>query len=73
MRLIAFIEGWPKSVSVIVGTLLIVLISVLDYATGYELTFSAFYLVPIFVLAWLSGRWGGLGGAVASAAARTCA
>jgi diguanylate cyclase (GGDEF)-like protein len=71
MRLIAFIEGWPKTVSIFVGALLIAVIGVLDFLTGYELTFSAFYLLPIFILAWLSGQWGGLGGAIASAAVRT--
>jgi diguanylate cyclase (GGDEF)-like protein len=71
MRLIAFIEGWPRTVSLFVGALFIAAIGVLDFLTGYELTFSAFYLLPIFILAWLSGQWGGLGGAVASAAVRT--
>jgi diguanylate cyclase (GGDEF)-like protein len=73
MRLIAFIEGWPKSLAVIAGVLSIAVIGVLDYATGYDLTFSAFYLLPIFIFAWLTGRWGGLAGAVASAVARTAA
>jgi diguanylate cyclase (GGDEF)-like protein len=71
MHLIAFLEGWPRTVSIIVGALSIAAIGVLDYVTGYELTFSAFYLLPIFILAWLTGRWGGLTGAAASAAART--
>src|SRR5271157_1601302 len=71
MRLLALIERWPKSVSLTVGALLVFVIGVLDYVTGYQLTFSAFYLLPIFILAWLGGQWGGLGGAVASAAVRT--
>src|SRR5208337_5616943 len=71
MRLLALIERWPRSVSLTVGALLVFVIGVLDYITGYQLTFSAFYLIPIFILAWLGGQWGGLGGAVASAATRT--
>jgi diguanylate cyclase (GGDEF)-like protein len=71
MRLLALIERWPKSVSVIVGAVLVSVVGVLDYVTGYQLTFSAFYLIPIFILAWLDGQWGGLGGALASAAVRT--
>ena len=71
MRLISLMEAWPKSVAVLVGALLVAVIGVLDYLTGYQLTFSAFYLFPIFILAWLGGQWGGLGGAVASAGVRT--
>jgi diguanylate cyclase (GGDEF)-like protein len=73
MRLIALIERWPRSLSVIVGAVSIVLIGMLDFLTGYQLSFSAFYLLPIFVLSWQAGRWGGLGGAAGSAAARTLA
>ncbi len=71
MRFFSMIERWPKSVSLVVGALLVAVIGLLDYLTGYQLTFSAFYLLPIFMLAWLNGQWGGLGGAVASAATRT--
>jgi diguanylate cyclase (GGDEF)-like protein len=71
MRLIALIEGWPRTVSITGGALLVAVTGILDYVTGYQLTFSAFFLLPIFILAWLGGQWGGLGGAVASAAART--
>jgi len=31
-------------------------IGVLDYLTGYELAFSLFYLLPISLLTWLTGR-----------------
>ncbi len=71
MHLISWIERWPRSVSIVVGALQVSVIGVLDYLSGYQLSFSAFYLFPIFVLAWLGGQWGGLGGAVASAATRT--
>ncbi|MGA2640794.1 MAG: GGDEF domain-containing protein [Spirochaetia bacterium] len=71
MQLISRLEGWPTSVSMVAGALLVSVIGVLDYVTGYELTFSAFYLLPIFIFAWLGGNWGGIGGAVASAAVRT--
>ena len=73
MRLIAFMERWPPSLTVTTGSLFVAAIGVLDYVTGYQLSFSAFYLLPIFAFAWLLGRWGGIGGAVASAAVRTLA
>jgi len=31
-------------------------VGLIDYSTGYELSFSVFYLVPIVALFWLSGR-----------------
>lgn len=31
-------------------------IGILDYMTGYEMAFSLFYLLPISLLAWLTGR-----------------
>jgi diguanylate cyclase (GGDEF)-like protein len=40
--------------------LLVVLIGVIDYMTGYELAFSLFYLAPIGLATWNSGRDMGL-------------
>ena len=34
---------------------LLVLVAALDVATGYELSFSVFYLVPIVVATWYLG------------------
>ena len=73
MRLIAFLERLPPALTIVAGSTLVAAIGILDYLTGYELSFSAFYLLPIFAFAWLLGRWGGIGGALASAAVRTLA
>lgn len=73
MYLISRLEALPKLVPIALGTVLIAAIGVLDYYTGYELSFTAFYFVPIFVLTWLAGEWAGYGGALGSAAARTLA
>ena len=35
---------------------IMVAVGLIDYATGYELSFSVFYLVAIAALFWLSGR-----------------
>jgi diguanylate cyclase (GGDEF)-like protein len=35
---------------------LVFLIGVIDYQTGYELAFSLFYLIPICLATWVSGR-----------------
>lgn len=64
-------EAIPKRYTVPAATLLIAVIGFLDYASGYELSFAAFYLVPMFILAWSAGRWAAYAGAVGAAAART--
>ncbi len=57
--------------SLIAGAALVPLIGALDYLTGYDLSFTAFYLVPVFLLAWAGGRGVGIIGAIASAAVWT--
>ncbi|MBE0670281.1 MAG: GGDEF domain-containing protein [Anaerolineales bacterium] len=37
---------------IILGLLLLFTVSILDYATGTELSFSLFYLIPIILFAW---------------------
>ena len=73
MQLITRLESWPKSAAISVGAVLLVATGFLDYVTGYDLSFSAFYLLPIFLLAWLGGPWPGWAGVVACTIARTLA
>lgn len=49
------------------AVLVAVLVGSLDYATGSEMAFSAFYLIPIGVVAWSAGRSPGLAFAAMSA------
>jgi diguanylate cyclase (GGDEF)-like protein len=67
MRLIRAIEEWDRTLSVCLGFGLIAVIGVLDYVTGYELSFFVLYLLPVSLLAWKGGRWPGLAGSGASA------
>ena len=39
----------------IAGITLIAVLGFLDYATGYEMTISLFYLIPIFLVSWYAG------------------
>lgn len=39
------------------GLALMVLVAVLDHLTGFELSFSVFYLLPIVLVTWYSQRW----------------
>jgi diguanylate cyclase (GGDEF)-like protein len=73
MRLLVVFERWPPWLSILLGVVLLGVIGYLDYVSGYELSFSAAYLIPIFLLAWGSGWRAGLAGAVASVAIRTAA
>jgi len=49
-----------KTTSIAIGLVLIAGIAALDYATGYEISFSVFYLFPILFVAWRLGLAAGL-------------
>ncbi len=51
---------------IIVGFALIGGVGILDFLTGYELTFSLFYLIPIALITWLTGRRFGIVASVVS-------
>ncbi len=46
----------PKSFLTVLGILLCVILGVIDYITGYEISFSIFYLLPVSLVAWFVGR-----------------
>ena len=48
----------PSGLVEAASVLLVVLIGALDRMTGFELAFSAFYLIPVSLMAWHSGRAG---------------
>ncbi len=50
-----FVDGWRGLLLACAGFALVAVIGFLDYATGPELSFTIFYLVPIALGAW----WGG--------------
>jgi len=49
-----------KSHIVLLGLLMIIVLAIIDHLTGYELSFSIFYLIPISVAAWYAGRRHGI-------------
>jgi len=67
MKLPKDLAQWHKSTALITGFSLIVVIGLCDYLTGYELSLSIFYLVPVSLLAWTTGTWPSLAGALLSA------
>jgi len=58
--ILGFLERWPawlRAVLILAG---VVLLGVLDYLTGFEISFAFFYLVPVAVASWSLGRFAGL-------------
>ncbi|HEY5219034.1 MAG TPA: GGDEF domain-containing protein [Gemmatimonadaceae bacterium] len=49
------LDGRSKAFWTVTGVLLVAALGFIDYATGYELSFSLFYLIPITLVAWYSG------------------
>jgi diguanylate cyclase (GGDEF)-like protein len=66
-RFSRLIEGRSQAFVVACGVGLTLLVGALDFRTGWELSFSVFYLIPIALVAWYAGRWPGVGTAVLSA------
>lgn len=58
----------PLSVALL-STMSLLLVGVLDYLTGYEVSFAIFYLIPVTTAAWFAGKYWGLLFAVASSLA----
>jgi diguanylate cyclase (GGDEF)-like protein len=72
MRFLVGVKKLSRQLVTSISFLLIAGVGVLDYLTGYELSFFVFYILPISMLAW-KGRWLGLLGSAASAAVWTFA
>lgn len=56
----AFLRGLPKAWLIALALALVAVIGAVDYLTGPELSFSIFYLLPVSLAAWESGRRPGL-------------
>ena len=58
----------PRPVLALLGLLLVLVVGCVDLVTGWEISFSIFYLAPISLVAWFAGLRLGLMVALASAA-----
>ena len=67
MKALAKLESYSRPFVLAIGLVLIALIGILDVVTGYELSFSLFYLIPIGLIAWIAGRRMGIAAAVVGA------
>jgi diguanylate cyclase (GGDEF)-like protein len=72
-KLIELLGKIPKTFITAAGLLMIALLGIVDYATGYEVSFSIFYLLPVGLCAWAAGRLSAVIISVLSAMAWTVA
>jgi len=67
--LFTFFETQPRSIVLLICTLLVIGLGIIDYATGPDLSLFIFYLIPVFIATWFTGRWAGVVFSVLSALA----
>lgn len=62
MTITEYLDSKPKSVLLVLGVLLLVLVVVGDYLThtNYVLEFSPFYVVPVSFFSWFIGKRAGI-------------
>ena len=60
MDILPFVQRLSRPTLWAASLLLILVVGALDYATGSEISFSIFYLVPVALAAWTLGRRGGV-------------
>ncbi len=49
------IEGLGRFQAAVAGLVLVILVATCDYATGTEISFSLFYLLPVMLTTWAAG------------------
>jgi diguanylate cyclase (GGDEF)-like protein len=67
LKVISALDKQSRPFWVMTGAALLCLVGVVDYLTGYEVSFSLFYLIPIALIAWFTTAKLGMVFAVASA------
>jgi signal transduction histidine kinase len=55
-RFLSYLERLPRGAIIAVALLIVILVGVIDYLTGYEISFSIFYLAGIALATWYAGR-----------------
>jgi diguanylate cyclase (GGDEF)-like protein len=68
MKPLDYLERFSVPVTLALGLLLVLLVGLVDYITGSELSFAIFYFAPVALVAWSKGRFPGLLIAFVSAA-----
>jgi diguanylate cyclase (GGDEF)-like protein len=58
------LSTWHRALVMAAAGIGVLVVGLLDYATGYELSFSIFYLIPVSLAVWYGGRGPGIAVAV---------
>jgi diguanylate cyclase (GGDEF)-like protein len=66
-RLLTSLETLSKGWLTVIAIGVVLILGVVDYRTGFELSVSFFYLIPVTMMAWVIGRNTGLAFSVFSA------
>ena len=54
--LLGYLDKIPKTVILVIGVALVILLGGIDNLTGYEISFSLFYLLPVALVAWFDKK-----------------
>lgn len=60
MNIKNFIASRSKITIIIISVLLFIVISIIDHYTSMEVYLFGFYLIPIYIATWFSGKWNGI-------------
>jgi phosphoserine phosphatase RsbU/P len=56
MYTVQWIEKLPKYILFIISLLSVIILGILDYISGTELTFYIFYIMPVLFIVWFAGK-----------------
>jgi len=59
-RVLNLLDPLSKISVSLIASLVVILLGILDYVTGAEISLSFFYLIPIFLIVWKNGKRAGL-------------
>jgi hypothetical protein len=65
--IVEYVRRWNQTWITLSGILLVVILGLTDFVTGYEISFSIFYLAPVAFVSWFAGKRAGLTIALLSA------
>jgi K+-sensing histidine kinase KdpD len=63
---LGYLNRHYKPLLILLAFVLVVLLGIIDYLTHSEISFSLFYLLPICIVTWFTGKWTGAVVSVAS-------
>jgi diguanylate cyclase (GGDEF)-like protein len=55
--IVDYLSKLPQSVLISVGSVMVLLVGILNHMAGPEISSTIFYLVPIVLVTWLTKRW----------------